>query len=334
MYKRSQDKKDANSITPQNAVASLYEIKQTRKELWQEAIKWPLYSIAVMPVVLAAAWTFAENQGIRVGHFLGFLIASIALLLWENLTNDLFDSETGVDKINKPHSVVALVGGKDPIRKLAFVSLLTGLLIIYILGLTSNKNVFFLVLGSCLLGYLYQGPPFRLGYQGLGEPLCWIAFGPLATAAALLVLAPAANITETVEIPWRTALIVGTGPAIATTLVLFCSHFHQVKEDAANGKKSPLVRLGTRKASSLIPWLISMTLACEWIPIIKGDLPLSACLGIIGLPPAISLIKLLKKHHNQPSLTKKSKFLALRFQALNGFGFSLGIALSSFLKVN
>lgn len=36
------------------------------------------------------------------------------------------------------------------------------------------------------MGYLYQGPPFRLSYKGLGEPLCFVAFGPLATTAFYL----------------------------------------------------------------------------------------------------------------------------------------------------
>jgi len=31
----------------------------------------------------------------------------------------------------------------------------------------------------CALGYSYQGPPFRFGYQGLGEIICFICFGPL-----------------------------------------------------------------------------------------------------------------------------------------------------------
>ena len=35
-------------------------------------------------------------------------------------------------------------------------------------------------------GYVYQGPPFRLSYKGLGEPLCFAAFGPLATGAFYL----------------------------------------------------------------------------------------------------------------------------------------------------
>lgn len=37
-----------------------------------------------------------------------FLVSAVSLLVWENLANDAFDDETGVD-INKPHSVVCAV---------------------------------------------------------------------------------------------------------------------------------------------------------------------------------------------------------------------------------
>ena len=172
-----------------NDVASLHSSKRERKALWKKAIKWPLYSVAVMPIVLASGWKYGESESLQLDQLLGFLIASILLLIWENLTNDLFDETTGVDKI-KLHSVIALTGKRKLIRNLAHLILILGLGLIFLLSLRSNFAVFYLVLGSCLLGYLYQGPPFRLGYQGLGEPLCWIAFGPLATAAALLVLSP------------------------------------------------------------------------------------------------------------------------------------------------
>ncbi len=332
MYKRSPRKKATNAMTKHKDVASLHESNHDQKQLWQDAIKWPLYSIAVMPIVLAAGWTLGQGEALRLNQFFGFLIASIALLLWENLTNDLFDSETGVDEINKPHSVVTLIGKKRPVQQLASIALLIGLLLIFLLALRSSQSVFYLVIGSCFLGYLYQGPPFRLGYKGLGEPLCWLAFGPLATSAGILVLSP--QIIDVTKIPWNHSLILGSGPALATTLVLFCSHFHQVTEDAANGKNSPLVRLGTRRASALIPWLIITTFALEWIPILIGIVPLTGFLGIIGLAPAMSLIKLLKKYHNQPKLISKSKFMALRFQALNGFGFSLGIALAPLFGIS
>ena len=304
---------------------------EEQKRLWKNAIKWPLYSVAVMPVVLAASWRHCLGQMIRWDQFFGFLLAAILLLIWENLTNDLFDADTGVDQF-KLHSVVALVGKRQLIRKVAFLALACGLLIILMLAIKSNLSVLGLVICSCFLGYLYQGPPFRWGYQGLGEPLCWLAFGPFATTASLLVIAPDSQYQNI--IPWSTALILGAGPALATTLVLFCSHFHQTVQDEIHGKKTSLVRLGTKRAARLIPWFIGLIMSTEIIPIIFGRLPVTAILSCIGLPPAINLCRLLKKYHNQPKLITESKFIALRFQWLNGLGFTLGLAITPYMGIN
>ncbi len=312
-----------------NAVASLHPSRNSRRELWKKAIKWPLYSVAVMPIILAAGWKHGAGEIIRLDQLLGFVLASVLLLIWENLTNDLFDSSTGIDEF-KLHSVVALTGKRKLIRNLAYLTLSLGLLLILMLAIRSHFAVFVLVIGSCCLGYLYQGPPFRLGYQGWGEPLCWLAFGPLATAAALLVLSP--NSSNINLIPWNTAIMLGAGPAVATSLVLFCANFHQVIQDSAHGKKTLLVRIGTQKSAALVPWLVGLCISLEWIPIFFGKWPITAVLGIIGLPPAITLIRLLKKHHNHPTIISESKFLALRFQALNGIGLSIGLALGKTLN--
>ena len=304
------------------AVASRYD---QRRKLWAAAIKWPMYSVAVMPVLLAAGWRLGAGEPMRLDQLLGFLLAAVLLLLWENLSNDVFDAETGVDALGKPHSVVNLTGRRDRIAWLSSLALVLGMLLMAWLAWRSSPVVFLLVLLCCGLGYLYQGPPFRLGYQGLGEPLCWLAFGPCATAAALLVLGPPDGAT----IPWTTAVLLGSGPALATTLVLFCSHFHQVQEDAAHGKHSPVVRLGTSRAAALIPWWIAIILAIEWVPIVLGIWPVSVLLAGVGLPAAGSLIHLLRQHHNQPDRIVGSKFLALRFQALNGIGLSVGLALGA-----
>ncbi|WP_413441432.1 2-carboxy-1,4-naphthoquinone phytyltransferase [Synechococcus sp. MIT S1220] len=304
------------------AVASRYD---SNRKLWKAAIKWPMYSVAVMPVLLAAGWRLGTAAVMRWDQLLGFLLAAILLLLWENLSNDLFDAETGVDRAGKPHSVVNLTGRPDRVAVLSLVVLVLGVGLMAWLAWRSQSSVLFLVLLCCGIGYAYQGPPLRLGYQGLGEPLCWLAFGPLATAAALVVLGP----ESAAPIPWSTAFRLGSGPAVATTLVLFCSHFHQVEEDASHGKRSPVVRLGTHRAAALIPWFVALTMALEWMPALLGLWPITVFLSGLGLPAAIVLIRLLQRHHHQPEHIAGSKFLALRFQAWNGLGLSFGLALGA-----
>jgi len=309
-------------------VASLHADGAARRRLWKAAIKWPMYAVAVMPVLLAAGWRWGRGELVRLDQLLLFLVAAVLLLAWENLANDVFDADTGVDAQGKPHSLVNLTGRRDRVAWLANGALLLGLALMALVALRSSGAVLALVLACCGIGYAYQGPPLRLGYRGLGEPLCWLAFGPLATAAGLLALGPA---TGAAAVPWRAAVELGGGPALATTLVLFCSHFHQVEEDAAHGKRSPVVRLGTARAAALVPWFVAAALAFEWAPVLAGHWPLTALLGAAGLPPAQRLIRLLREHHHQPERIVGSKFLALRFQALNGLGLALGLALGAWL---
>jgi len=308
-------------MSEQQAVASRYA---QRRHLWRAAIKWPMYSVAVMPVLIAAGDRLGREQLLRWDQLLGFLLAAILLLLWENLSNDVFDAETGVDDVGKPHSVVNLTGRRDRVAWLSSLALVLGLVLMATLAWRSQPVVLVLVLVCCGLGFIYQGPPFRLGYRGLGEPLCWLAFGPFATAAALLVLTPAGGVAE---VPWADALRLGSGPALATTLVLFCSHFHQVEEDAAHGKHSPVVRMGTARSAALIPWFIACTLALEWWPMLTGEWPPTVLLSAVALLPGVALVRLLRDHHAEPERISGSKFLALRFQAFNGLGLMVGLAL-------
>ena len=72
-------------------------IKEDRKNLWVQAIKWPLYSVAIIPIIISGAFNLYLHNNISIFNFFLFIFASILILFWENLTNDLFDSETGID---------------------------------------------------------------------------------------------------------------------------------------------------------------------------------------------------------------------------------------------
>ena len=124
-------------------VASRYD---KRRHLWKAAIKWPMYSVAVMPVLLAAGWRLGAGLPLRWDQLFGFLLAAILLLLWENLSNDLFDADTGIDERGKPHSVINLTGRRDWVALLSSTALLLGLLLMGWLALRSSPAVLALVL--------------------------------------------------------------------------------------------------------------------------------------------------------------------------------------------
>ena len=302
---------------------------ENKKNLWKQAIKWPLYSVAILPVFITGAYLLNQYEKVRIYNLIAFTLAAIVILLWENLTNDLFDAETGIDEF-KFHSIVNLIKDKKIISFIAYTSLIIGLLIISIISVSTSINILILVATCCILGYLYQGPPFRFGYHGLGEPLCWLAFGPLAYSAVLIALNPSNIYFE--GIPWKESLLLGSGPSLATTLVLFCSHFHQIIEDKKYGKNSPLVRIGAKKSSQFVPWIIFTIYIFQLFTIVTGFIPVFCILYLISFPQAIRLINLLKSSYKKPSAIKNSKFVAIKFQTLNGVGLITGLIFNYLLN--
>ena len=301
-----------------------------KKQIWKQAIKWPLYSVAMLPVFISGAYLLNQYEKVKIFNLIAFTLAAILILLWENLTNDLFDSETGIDEF-KFHSIVKLIKNKNIISLIAYTSLVIGLLIISVISLSTSINILILVTGCCFLGYIYQGPPFRLGYQGLGEPLCWLAFGPLAYSAVLIALNPSNIYFKST--PWKESLLLGSGPSLATTLVLFCSHFHQIIEDKKHGKNSPLVRLGAKKGSQFVPWIIFIIYIFQLFTIITGFIPVFCILYWISFPQAIRLINLLNSSYNKPLAIKNCKFIAIRFQTLNGVGLITGLIFNYLINI-
>ncbi|TVP62139.1 MAG: 2-carboxy-1,4-naphthoquinone phytyltransferase [Nodularia sp. (in: Bacteria)] len=288
-------------------------------KLWLAAIKPPMYSVAIMPIWVGTAVAFAETKSFNLGVFSTFIAAAILILAWENISNDVFDSETGIDE-NKHHSLVNLTGNKLLIFWLGNLCLVSGLLgIIAIAIWQQDVTVIGLILLCCALGYTYQGPPFRLGYQGLGEILCFFAFGPLAIAAAYYSQTASWSINSLAA-----AVIVG----IATSLVLFCSHFHQVKDDIAAGKRSPVVRLGTAKAAKLLSWFTGGIYPLILLFVLLGMFPVWTLLSWLSLPFGFQLCRHVQQNHHLPEKVSNCKFIAVNLHfsccLLLGLGFMLG----------
>jgi len=294
-------------------------ISYPNNKLWMAAIKPPMYSVAIMPIWVGTAVAFAETKILNGAVFFTFLAAAILILAWENLSNDVFDSETGIDQ-NKHHSLVNLTGNKLLIFWLGNLFLGLGLLgILVITWWQQDLTVIGVILLCCALGYIYQGPPFRLGYQGLGEIICFIAFGPLAVSAAYY------SQTQT----WSTtSLAASVIVGIATTLILFCSHFHQAKDDIAAGKRSPIVRLGTQTAAQLLRWLTGSIYALTAVFVLLGVFPVWTILSWVSLPFAIKLCHHVQQYHNQPEKVSNCKFIAVAVHFWSCLLFGLGFMLA------
>lgn len=294
------------------------QISPSQKKLWMAAIKPPMYSVAIMPIWVGTSVALTENKGFNVAIFSTFVAAAILILAWENISNDVFDSETGID-VNKHHSLVNLTGKKTLVFWLGNLCLIAGLLGILAIAIwQKDPTVIGLILLCCGLGYMYQGPPFRLGYQGLGEILCFLAFGPLGISAAYYSQTQTWSITSLAA-----SIIVG----IVTSLILFCSHFHQVEDDIAAGKRSPIVRLGTATGAKVLTWFTGSIYPLCLLFVLLGVFPFWTLLSWLSLPYAIKLCRHVQKNHNYPEKVSNCKFIAVNVHfwscLLLGVGFAI-----------
>ncbi|MEM6450632.1 MAG: 2-carboxy-1,4-naphthoquinone phytyltransferase [Cyanobacteria bacterium P01_D01_bin.105] len=313
------------------------------------AIKPPMYCVAIMPICVGSVVAYLQTGSFHLATFLTFALSAILILVWENLSNDVFDATTGIDR-NKHHSLVNLTRNRSLILWLANIALFAG--ISGIVGITLQQKdtaVLLLVLSCCVLGYLYQGPPFRLGYKGVGEFLCFLSFGPLAVGAAYY-----SQIQKTLPVvthwqvwswqawhdtlwnwqvwSWQKPLLpAALTVGITTTLVLFCSHFHQVDDDLKAGKRSPIVRLGTKRGADVLVWACLSVFLVWAIAFIAGGFPLATLILLGSAPAAVKLCRHVLRFHAEPARVSNAKFLAIHFHVWSGLLLVSGLLLSAAL---
>ncbi|NJP08050.1 MAG: 2-carboxy-1,4-naphthoquinone phytyltransferase [Leptolyngbyaceae cyanobacterium RU_5_1] len=293
-------------------------VDRSNKKLWLAAIKPPMYSVAIMPIWVGSTVAFAETGDFQADIFATFLTSAILILAWENLSNDVFDSETGVD-VNKANSLVNLTGNKPLIFWLGNLCLVLGLLGIGAIAFwQQDLTVIGLILLCCGLGYIYQGPPFRLSYQGAGEILCFFAFGPVAFAAVYYSQTKAWSFTNLAA-----SVVIG----IATSLILFCSHFNQVNDDAAVGKKSPIVRLGSKRSAQLLPWICGSVYGLTVVFVLLKLFPVWTLLVFASLPYALKLCHHIGSRYQQPETLTFCRFIAVAFHFWTGLMLGVGFVL-------
>lgn len=179
-----------------------------------------------------------------------------------------------------------------------------------------------------MCGYMYQCPPFRLSYQGLGEPLCFVAFGPFATTAFYLMQMSSRELCYRHPLT-STNLSASVLVGYTTTLILFCSHFHQVQGDRAVGKFSPLVRVGQKAGSEVVNIAFVTLYSLLFILGIGNALPLaSTILCALTLPMGIFTVDYVKKNYNDNEKMFMAKYYCVRLHALFGVALAAGLVIA------
>lgn len=319
-------------IDPDGTVRLQPQSTEDRRDLWRRAIKLPMYSVGWAPILVSAASAYVQTGAFDFVRTLLLCVAATAVIGWLNLSNDVFDAATGVDRSNKPESVVNLLGGDRRAAQLVFAAatalLLGGAgLLFWLLQTAGNPLAPKMLYAAIAMGYVYQGPPFRWSYLGLGEPLCFAAFGPLATCAFYFAQVPPALAVFNKQIVALSCLV-----GLTTTVILFTAHFHQIEGDRAHGKMSPLVRLGTKRGTEVLKFAVGLAYISTLVLSLTGSLPFPCFTSVIvAYGMAGEMVKLAEANLMNPDGLKRLKFLATRWHIAFSAMLVLGLTLSTLM---
>ena len=229
--------------------------------------------------------------------------------------------------MEKKESVVNRTGKRDKVLVVANVSLLAGIsLLAATIVFARQYAAGLMLLMSVGIGYMYQGPPFRLSYKGLGEILCFFAFGPLATSAFFMVQSgfPFQNILQSPMIIAVSSLV-----GLSTSNILLNSHYHQIETDAKEGKISPAVRFGSQNVAYGACTLVSLTYLLHFAFLYLRILPLSTIIAIpFTATKAFKLCDFVLRNHKDKATIKPAKFYAVKWHQSMIVLLSLGLFLS------
>ena len=209
--------------------------------------------------------------------FVGILLAHAA----NNLMNDLFDSEVGLDTEAYPRALYAphpILSGMISRRGLITAALLVNVLDLAI-GITlvvyRGWAIAGFALGGFLLSAAYTAPPLRLKKHGLGELDVAIVWGPLMVGGTYYA--------TTGEIP-ALVILASIPYALLCVAVLMGKHVDKIEWDAREGVRTLPVILGESASRALTRGLLAAFYLGLAVAVGVGALPWPALVALGALP--------------------------------------------------
>jgi 1,4-dihydroxy-2-naphthoate polyprenyltransferase len=251
--------------------------------------KWlVLTRAAVLPMTITAgaiAGLLAVQQpGFDWGWYLLALLGIVLAHAANNLMNDLFDLEVGLDTEEYPRGLYAphpVLSGMISRKGLAVASLVVNVFDLGILvALTAARGwpVIAFALSGFVLSAAYTAPPLRLKKRGLGEPDVLVVWGPLMVGGTYY--------SAVGHLPWQ--VIAASLPyGLLCTAVLMGKHVDKLPWDEAEGIRTLPVILGEVRARRATQLLMAAFYVAVVVDVAVGALPWPSLLAIGALPAAV-----------------------------------------------
>lgn len=267
-------------------------------KVWLMELRAEFLTASVTPVLLAAALARHETGGIDPALFVLTLAGAVFLHLGTNTANDYFDHRSGNDEANVWY-VRPFTGGSRLIQEglisprtvlvtsLSFFA--AGLAIGIALAIIRGPLILLLGIVGAVSGYFYVAPPLRLAHRGLGEIAVGLNFGLLIVMGAYYV--QTGSITS--------ECIVASLPLTCLiAAVVIINEFQDSAADGSVGKRTLVVRLGTRRAVVLFGAVSLLAYLPIVIGAATGFIPPLVLIGLATLPFTVKAIRTASLHHD------------------------------------
>lgn len=278
---------------------------------WLAGARLRTLPLALAPVALGAGSAqWAESFDLVL--FLLCVVVALALQVGVNYANDYSDGIRGTDANRVGPARLTGSGRVEPakVKRAAFLSFAVA--VVAGLALVALSQLWImLAIGALALvaAWFYTGGRRPYGYQGLGEVVVFVFFGPVATVGTAWVMVG--------SIPGETWLT-GSAAGFFASAVLLVNNIRDREQDAQVGKKTLAVRLGDRPSQILlvvllvVPYVILgvLSLVFIWAPIVF----------ITGIATVVIIVIVLTAR------TPKELITALGLMSLNAVSYALGLA--------
>ena len=279
---------------------------------------------SVVPFIAGAALVWRDpgdlSWAIAAAAFAAILLVEVG----KNAVNDLFDFRSGADTAVLPGERSPYSGGKRVLidhllteRDLVIIAWVAFTLAAIVgtgVAVATKPALLLLGAGAALVSILYAMPPVQLAYRGLGELAVFSVYGPGIVLGTILLFGGLISIEEV-------AIAIMVGLLIA--VVLIANELPDARADAAAGKRTIVVRLGRRHATSLIGFLFVSAFAIPaalWF----GGVPYCAA-ALAGAPvAAVAYRSFARQPYGPPVAGQTATLIAY---VVSGLGLALGAIL-------
>ena len=296
--------------------------------VWIEAFRLRTLPLALSSAVLGSFLAYADGQFNPT--VFGLAISTTVLLqILSNLANDFGDSQHGVDnagRLGPKRTVQSGKISKAEMKRLIIIfiilSLLSGGLLIFsgIRNANTGLIILFFILGiaSIVAAVKYTIGKNPYGYSGFGDLFVFIFFGLIGVCGTyflhtnqfhILLLLPAASI------------------GLLSAGVLNLNNMRDIENDAASGKKTLVVRIGSTNAKLYHTLLIVFSLILSVFYVVETWQSVYQLMFLLSVfPLGFHLYEVFKNHVPQ-KLNNQLKVLALTtffFSVMYSLGIFLG----------